>query len=104
MYTTRLERLSSVSRCRFPRNYRCQFQDIVREVLETVFQLFNNTQKIKETYGCRPFTEQDAIQLRLAATEGTNPLPSSSRSYITPRDLGERQFAFISMPPQILTT
>src|SRR2546423_3138484 len=45
----------------------CQFQDIVREALEIIFQLFNNTHKIEETYGCRPFTKQDATQLRLAA-------------------------------------
>jgi hypothetical protein len=31
----------------------------VTETLEIIFQLFNDTHKIKETYGCRPFTEQD---------------------------------------------
>lgn len=73
----------------------CQFQDIVREALETVFQLFNNTHKIKETYGCRPFTEQDATQLRLAATEGTNPVENLATSFANFKNWWEQTQALV---------
>jgi hypothetical protein len=39
----------------------CQFQDLVTETLEIIFQLFNDTHKIKETYGCRPFSWRFSI-------------------------------------------
>jgi hypothetical protein len=59
----------------------CQFSHLVKETLEVIFQLFNDSHKIKDTYGCRPSTEHDSSQLHLAEASEAGPVRNLTTSF-----------------------
>jgi hypothetical protein len=58
-----------------------QFHELVTESLEIIFQLFNDTHKIKDAYGCRPFMGQDGSPVRLAEVEEARPVRDLATSF-----------------------
>jgi len=59
----------------------CEFRDLVKETLEVIFRLFNDTHKIKDAYGCITYTEQDGSQLHLSEAEEAGPVENLATSF-----------------------
>jgi hypothetical protein len=59
----------------------CEFRDLVKETLEVIFRLFNDTHKIKDTYGCITYTEQDGSQLHPSEAEEAGPVENLATSF-----------------------
>ena len=53
-----------------------RFPEVVREILEVVFQLFHDSHKIRDKYGCRQATSQD-----LSDTDQNGPISSLAASF-----------------------
>lgn len=59
----------------------CQFRDLVKETLEIIFRLFNDTHKIKDAYGCSPLIGHDNSSSLLAKIEETRPARDLAASF-----------------------
>jgi hypothetical protein len=58
-----------------------EFRDLVKETLEVIFRLFNDTHKIKDAYGCITYTEQDGSQLHPSEAEEAGPVENLATSF-----------------------
>jgi hypothetical protein len=59
----------------------CPFRDLVTETLEIIFRLFNDTQRIKDAYGCKPLTGPDSSPVPLDEVEEARPVRDLATSF-----------------------
>src|SRR2546423_5065739 len=59
----------------------CQFHRLVRDTLEIILQLFNDTHKVRDAYGCRPSPEQESSPVYIADAEEGGPVHNLAASF-----------------------